>query len=184
MRAVYQSKGQRWSRTPNVEGLESRNLLSATAASPLSAEVHALKFTLPPIKIPPINGTIRGTITSITPTSKTTEVVTYTAIGKANIIGDGRGGGQHTLTSKPVKNHPSNDTYANGQATVTGTTDTVAITYSGTGHTNANGGFTANLKGKATSIAGLDVGLSGPFSATLSGNNRTGSFTISFSVKL
>jgi hypothetical protein len=175
---------QRRSRTPKVEGLESRNLLSAGIASHGGAEIHELKFTIPPIKIPPINGTIHGTVTSIAPISATTEVVNYTAIGKANIIGDAHGSGQHTITSKVVKKHPTNDTYTKGLTTFTGTTDTVQFHYTGTGHTNANGSFTATLHGTATSVAGEHVGLSGPITATLSGNNRTGSFTISFSVKL
>ena len=162
---------QRRSRSPIVEGLESRNLLSAG--------VHELKFAIPAIK-----GTIHGTVTSITPTSATAEIVEYTAIGKANIIGDGRGSGQHTITSKVVKKHPTNDTYSNGRATVAGTTDMVDFSYSGTGHTNPNGSFTATLHGRATSVAGLDAGLSGSFTAQLSGNNRTSSFTISFSIKL
>ncbi len=175
---------RRRSRTPNVEGLESRNLLSAGVASTIGAEIHELGFTIPPIKIPPINGTIHGTVTSITPISATSEIVAYTAIGKANIIGDGSGYGEHTITSKVVKKHPTNDTYSKGQATVTGTTDTVNFTYTGTGHTNANGSFTATLHGKATSVAGLHAGLSGSFTASIGGNNRTGSFTISFSIKL
>ena len=174
---------RRRSRTPNVEGLESRNLLSA-GVSPAGAEIHALKFVIPPIKIPPINGTIHGTITSITPISATTSVVDYTAAGKANIIGDGHGSGQHTITSKVVKKHPTNDTYSKGTATIIGTTDTVKFSYTGTGHTNANGSFTATLHGTATSIAGEHAGLSGSITAQISGNNRTGSFTISFSVKL
>jgi hypothetical protein len=175
---------QRRSRAPKVEGLESRNLLSAGVASPGGAEIHELKFVIPPIKIPPIHGTIHGTITNITQSSSTTEVVSYTAQGKANIIGDGHGSGQHTITSKVVKKHPTNDTYSNGLAMITGTTDTVNFSYTGTGHTNANGSFTATLHGKATSVAGLHAGLSGPITAQISGNNRTGSFTISFSVKL
>jgi hypothetical protein len=110
--------------------------------------------------------------------------VAYTAQGKANIIGDGRGSGQHTITSKAVKHHPTNDTYSNGTATVTGTTDTVAIRYTGTGHTNANGSFTATLHGTARSVAGLHSGLSGSFTAQLSGNSRTGAFAISFTIKV
>lgn len=170
---------QRRGRSPIVEGLEPRNLLSAGIAAHPSAEIHELKFVIPTIK-----GSIHGTVTSITPISSTSEIVDYTAIGKANIIGDGRGAGEHTITSKVVKKHPTNDTYTNGRASVTGTTDTVNFTYSGTGHTNANGSFTATLHGRATSVAGEHVGLSGSFTASLSGNNRTGSFTISFSVKL
>jgi hypothetical protein len=175
---------ERRSRTPNIEGLESRNLLSAGVASTIGAEIHELKFVIPPIKIPPINGTIHGTVTSITPITATSEVVDYTAAGKANIIGDGHGSGHQTITSKVVKNHPTNDTYTNGLATITGTTDTVKFSYTGTGHTNPNGSFTATLHGTATSIAGEHAGLSGSITAQISGNNRTGSFTISFSVKL
>jgi hypothetical protein len=170
---------QRRSRTPIVEGLESRNLLSAGVAGDPAAEVHQLGFTIPAIK-----GTIQGTVTSIVPISTKSEIVEYIAEGKANIIGDGRGFGSHTITSKIVKKHPTNDTYTNGTATVTGTTDMVAIHYTGTGHTNANGSFTATLRGRATSVAGMDQGLSGSFTAQLSGNSRTGSFTISFSIKL
>jgi hypothetical protein len=170
---------QRRSRSPIVEGLESRNLLNAGVLAHPGAEVHELKVAIPAIK-----GTIHGTVTSITPISSTTSVVDYSAQGKANIIGDGRGTGEHTITSKVVKKHPTNDTYRNGSATITGTTDTVAITYTGTGHTNANGRFTATLHGRATSIAGLHQGLGGSFTAQISGNNRTGSFTITFAVKL
>ena len=154
-------------------------MLSVAVASHPAPEVHALKFAIPPIK-----GTIQGTVTGIDRTSATTEVVHYTAAGKANIIGDGQGAGQHTLTSKAVKKHPTNDTYSNGLATITGTTGKVDFNYSGTGHTNANGSFTATLHGRATSVAGLHAGLGGPITAQVSGNNRTGSFTISFSVKL
>jgi hypothetical protein len=164
---------------PSVEGMESRNLLSAGAASLAASEVRELEFHIPVIK-----GTITGTVTSITPVSGTTEVVAYSAHGKANIIGDGGGTGQHTIMSKVVKKHPTNDTYSNGSATVTGTTDTVAIRYTGTGHTNANGSFTATLHGTATSVAGEHAGLSGSFTAQLSGNSRTGSFRITFSIKV
>src|SRR4051794_1210792 len=145
---------QRRGRSPIVEGLESRNLLSAGVAAHPGAEVHELK-----VAIPAIRGTIHGTVTNVTRISSTTEVVDYTAQGKANIIGDGSGTGEHTITSKVVKKHPTNDTYRNGSATLTGTTDTVAITYTGTGHTNANGSFTATLRGRATSVAGLHTGL-------------------------
>jgi hypothetical protein len=169
---------QRRGRSPIVEGLESRNLLSAGVAAHSGAEVHGLKVAIPAIK-----GTIHGTVTSVTPISSTTAIVAYTAQGKANIIGDGIGSGEHTITSKVVKKHPTNDTYRNGSATITGTTDTVAITYTGTGHTSANGRFTANLHGRATSIAGLHAGLGGSFTAQLSGNTRSGSFTITFTVK-
>jgi hypothetical protein len=141
--------------------------------------IHELSF-----KIPPIKGTITGTVTSITPLSAHSEVVNYTAKGKANIIGDGRGSGEHTITSKILKNHTSNDTYSKGSATLQGTTDLVSLQYTGTGHTNANGSFTATLHGTARSIGGLHEGLSGSFTAQLSGTNRTGPFTISFSIKL
>ena len=66
---------ERRSRTPKVEGLESRNLLSAGFAPHGVAEIHGIKFTIPPIKIPPISGTIHGTVTNIAQTSTTTEVV-------------------------------------------------------------------------------------------------------------
>ena len=167
----------RFRRVPNLDGLELRRLLS-TIARP-SAEVHALRISLPTI-----HGTIQGTVTSITPINGSTEVVTYTAQGKANIIGDGRGSGQHTLTSKVVKKHPTNDTYTNGLATLSGTTDMVQYHYTGTGHTKADGSFTATLHGRATSVGGLHSGLSGNITAQLSGNNRTGVFTITFSIKL
>jgi hypothetical protein len=170
---------QRRGRSPILEGMESRNLLSGGLASQLAAEVHVLR-----LKIPPIQGTIRGTVAGITPISASTEVVTFSAQGKANIIGDGRGSGQFTIASKAVKHHPTNDTYSNGSATVTGTTDTVAIRYTGTGHTNANGSFTATLHGTAKSVAGQHSGLSGSFTAQLSGNSRTGPFAISFTIKV
>src|SRR4051794_4912426 len=115
---------QRRRRAPVVEGMETRNLLSAGAGLNLSAVAHELR-----LHIPAIHGTIHGTVTNIAPISATTEVVTFSAQGKANVIGDGRGTGQYTITSKPVKHHPTNDTYTNGSATVTGTTDTVAIRF-------------------------------------------------------
>ena len=170
---------QRRRRTPIVEGMETRNLLSSGGRLDLSAVVHELK-----LKIPAIQGTIHGTVSNITPISATTEVVTFSAQGKANIIGDGRGHGQYTIASKPVKHHPTNDTYTNGTATVTGTTDTVALRYTGTGHTNANGTFTATLHGTAKSVAGQHAGLSGSFTAQLGGNSRTGPFVISFTIKV
>jgi hypothetical protein len=164
---------------PAVEGVESRNLMSVGIHSIPSAMIHDLKFN-----IPAINGTIVGTVTSITPISARSQVVDYIAKGKANIIGDGRGSGEHTITSKVLKNHSTNDTYSNGSATLQGTTDLVSIHYTGTGHTNANGSFAATLHGTARSIAGQHAGLGGSFTAQLSGNNRTGSFTISFSIKV
>ena len=176
---MIRTNRQRRRRAPIVEGMESRNLLSAGARIDLSAVVHELRLS-----IPAIHGTIRGTVTNIAPISASTEVVTFSAQGKANIIGDGRGTGQYTITSKAVKHHPTNDTYTNGSATVTGTTDTVALRYTGTGHTNANGTFTATLHGTARSVAGQHAGLSGSFTAQLSGNSRTGPFVISFTIKV
>ncbi len=171
---------RRPSRHPVVEGFESRNLLSAGVSSAFVAEIRSLAGSL----IPAINGTIQGTVTSITRISATTEVVTYSARGKANIIGDGGGSGQHTITSKLLKNKFTQDTYTNGSATVQGTTDRVAIHYAGTGQTSPNGSFTATLKGTAASIAGEHAGLSGSFVAQLSGNSRTGPFTISFTIRV
>lgn len=164
---------------PIVEGMETRNLLSAGIQSISPSLVHDLN-----IKIPAIHGTITGTVTSITPVSSHSEVVSYTAKGKANIIGDGHGSGEHTIASKVLKNHTSNDTYSHGSAILQGTTDLVSLQYTGTGHTAANGSFTATLHGSARSIAGEHAGLNGSFTAQLSGNNRTGSFTISFNIKI
>jgi hypothetical protein len=169
---------RRQSRHPVVEGLESRNLLSAGGSSAFAAEVRSLAGSF----ILSISGTIQGTVTSITRVSATTEVVTYTAHGKANIIGDGSGSGRHTITSQLLKNKSTQDTYTNGSATVQGTTDRVAIHYAGTGQTKPNGSFTATLKGTAASIAGEHAGLSGSFVAQLSGSSRTGPFTISFTI--
>ncbi len=166
-------------RTPSVLELESREVLSGGIAASAAAEIRALASFVPLIK-----GTINGTVTSVTRVSATTDVVTYTAHGKANIIGDGNGSGQHTIMRKPVKGHPTSDTWSNGNASVTGTTDTVAFNYSGTGHTNANGSFTASLHGRATSVAGLHTGLSGSFTAQIAGNVNSNTFTITFSVKV
>lgn len=168
------------SRAPIFHELESRALMSAgLTSSTAAAEIRALASFIPLIK-----GTITGTVTNITHVSPTTDVISYTAHGKANIIGDGNGSGHHTITRKPVKGRPTNDTWSNGQATVTGTTDTVAFNYSGTGHTNANGSFSATLHGRATSIAGLNRGLSGSFNAQVSGNVQSNTFTITFTVKV
>jgi hypothetical protein len=164
---------------PTIEGMEIRNLLSTGIQAIWPSLIRDLN-----IKVPPINGTITGTVTSITPVSSHSETVIYSAQGKANVIGDGHGSGDHTITSKVHKDHSSNDTYSNGSAILQGTTDLVSLTYTGTGHTAANGSFTATLHGTAQSIAGEHAGLSGSFTATLSGNNRTGSFTISFKIKI
>ena len=135
---MRQNRRSRWSAL-NLEGLESRAVCNGSWASSVAAEISALKLNLGIA----IQGTIHGTVTSITPLSSTSELVTYTAQGKANIIGDGRGGGHHVITSKAVKNRPTNDTYSQGFLTVTGTTDEVDMTYTGSGHTQSNGSFTA-----------------------------------------
>jgi len=169
----------RRSSTPFVEGLESRRLLSAGRASVVSAE-----FSIPSGLIPAIKGTIYATITSISQLSPTTELVDYTAQGKATIIGDGKGYGQTEVVRKLLKNGSTNDTYKNGSATILGNTDTVAIHYSGTGHTNAAGNWTATWKGTAKSVAGEHAGLSGSFSAKLSGSNQSGTFTVNLTIKV
>lgn len=135
-------------------------------------------------RIPPIQGTIHGTVTQITPLSANSELVSYTAIAKANIIGDGRGGGSHVIKSRPFRMGGSIDQYQNGNATVKGTTDTVAIRYTGIGRTLPDGSFTANWRGVAISVADEHAGLSGPFNAHASGNSRTGDFSINISLRL
>jgi hypothetical protein len=169
---------KRRNRQPVVEGFESRDLLSAGLSSAVVAEFRTLGASM----IPAISGTIQGTVTRITPISASSEVVTYSAQGKANIIGDGRGTGQHTITSTHLKNGGTSDIYRNGLATVKGTTDLVAIHYAGTGQTRPNGSFTATLQGTAVSVAGQHAGLGGSFVALLSGNSRTGPFTITFTI--
>ena len=134
--------------------------------------------------MPLIKGTIQGTVTGITPLSASSDVVAYVARGKANIIGDGKGFGQHTIQSKVLRDHSSSDTYSNGTGTIVGTTDTVAIRYKGTGHTNPDGTWTARWTGTARSVAGLHAGLSGSFSARASGNYRTGTFTIAITIQV
>jgi hypothetical protein len=178
--AMFRNASRRLSRTPVVDGLESRGLLSGGAASVAVASFHGIPTTF----LPAIKGTIHGVVTGIAPISATSEVVTYTARGKANIIGDGKGFGQHTIKSKALKNHTTSDTYSNGSATVIGTTDTVAIRYTGAGHTNTNGSWTATWKGTARSVAGQHSGLSGSFSAQLSGDSRSGEFTINLTIKV
>lgn len=165
---------------PTVEGMESRAVLSTMTPSLSAAMVRELKASL----IPAIKGTIQGTVTSITPISATSQIVTYDGKGKANIIGDGRGTGQHTITSRPLRNGGSTDTYRNGSLTVKGTTDLVSVHYTGTGRTNKNGSFTATLRGTAQSVAGANAGLSGSFTAQLSGNSRTGTFMINFTARV
>ncbi len=157
-----------------IEGLEKREVLSA------GLRVPAFKINLGVT----IQGTIHGSVTEITPISPTAQLVNYTGIGKANIIGDGHGSGHHVITSHAAGKKPTNDTYSQGQLSLAGTTDQVQVTYTGTGHTKADGSFTATLKGTAQSVAGQHAGLSGGFTATLSGNNRTGTFTVTFKIKL
>lgn len=135
-------------------------------------------------RIPPIQGTIRGSVTQITPLSANSEQVAYTAIAKANIIGDGRGGGSHVIISRPFRLGGSIDLYKSGLATVKGTTDTVSIRYSGIGRTLPDGSFSANWRGFAVSVQGQHAGLSGPFQAHASGNSRTGDFVINISLRV
>lgn len=166
-------------RIPLVEGLESRGLLSSGVPTVSHAAIETIASL-----IPAITGTIHGTITQITPLSANSQEVFYTARGKANIIGDGKGSGHHVIVSKPLKNGGSKDIYKNGLATIAGTTDTVAIHYTGQGHTNANGSFTANWKGTARSVAGSHAGIGGSFSARISGPSRTGDFMIKITIKV
>jgi hypothetical protein len=171
---------KRRSHSPRVEGLESRGLLTAGVASVSASSFHGI----PAFLIPAIKGTIQGDVTGVTPISASSEIVTYTARGEANIIGDGKGFGEHTMMSKLLKNHTSKDTYSNGSATIVGTTDTVAIHYTGFGHTSMNRSWTATWIGTAKSVAGQHVGLGGSFSAQLSGSARSSSFTIHFSIRV
>ncbi len=135
-------------------------------------------------RVPPIQGTIHGTVTQVIPLSASSEQVVYTAIAKANIIGDGRGFGSHVIISRPFRGGTTLDQYRNGSASITGTTDTVAIGYNGLGITQPDGSFTANWRGRATSVAGEHAGLAGSFSAHGSGNSRTGDFVINISIRV
>lgn len=164
--------------TPTVEVAEARALLSLAVPAP--AAVRALEFSF----VPAIHGTIYGTVTSVTPVSPTSEIVSYSGHGKANIIGDGSGTGQQTITSQHLRNGSTRDIYRNGSTMIQGTTDLVSVHYTGAGRTNPNGSFMATLHGTARSVAGLDAGLSGSFVAQISGNSRTGPFTIRFTIRV
>lgn len=177
---MRQNHAKRRAWNPTVEGMESRNLLSTVAPSVSAAAVRELRASF----IPVIRGTIQGTVTSITPISSTSQVVTFEGRGQGNIIGDGRGTGQHTITSRPLRNGGTIDTYRDGSVTVEGSTDRVVAQYTGTGRTNRNGSFTAILRGTARSVAGANAGLSGAFVARLSGSSRTGAFTITFTIRV
>lgn len=164
--------------SPTVEVAGARALLSLAVPAGPSARVPEFSF------VPAIHGFIDGTVTNVTPVSSTSEVVSYSAHGKANIIGDGSGTGQHTITSQHLRNGASRDVYRNGSAMIRGTTDLVSVHYTGSGHTNPNGSFTATLHGTARSVAGLDAGLSGSFTAQIRGSSRTGPFTIQFTIRV
>ncbi len=166
---------------PQVDGLEQRGLMTAGLRSAFFS--HQLMRSISSL-VPPIRGTIHGTITQITPLSARSQEVSYTAVAKANIIGDGRGGGHHMILSRPLRHGGTLDLYRNSAAAVKGTTDTVAIGYNGTGRTQPDGSFTANWRGTARSIAGLHAGLAGSFNAHASGNARTGDFTINILIRL
>ncbi len=163
-----------------VEAVESRTLLS-TAVPALSERAARI---VEAFAIPAIKGFINGTVTGITQLSPNSELVTYSGKGKANIIGDGKGTGQHVITSHLLKNGSSNDTYRQGSAMIRGTTDLVSVQYTGKGRTNPNGSFTATLHGRARSVSGSAAGLSGSFTAQISGSSRTGPFTINFTIKV
>lgn len=164
--------------SPTVELAEPRALVSV--AVPAAHPVRVPEFSF----IPAIHGYIDGTVTNITPISPTSAIVSYSGHGKANIIGDGSGTGQHTITSQHLRNGSTRDSYRNGSAMIQGTTDLVSVHYTGSGHTNPNGSFTATLHGTARSVAGLDAGLSGSFTAQISGSSRTGPCTIHFTIRV
>ena len=165
-----------------VEGLETRNLLS-TAAPSMSAAVAELR-QLQAAVATVIKGTISGKVTGITRLSATSQLVTYTGQGMSSVFGKISVTGRHTITTKLIKNKPSDDTYTKGTATAKGTTGAVALTYTGTGHTAANGVYTATWTGTALETAGQAVGLKGTFVAQVSGNVRTGVFSITFTIKV
>jgi hypothetical protein len=166
---------------PSLDGLETRGLMATGFRSALLS--HGIQSVLS-ARIPPIQGTIQGTVTQIAPLSANSQQVVYTAIAKANIIGDGRGGGSHVIISRPFRMGGSIDLYKDGSASVRGTTDTVSIHYSGIGRTLPDGSFIANWRGVAASVAGEHAGLSGRFQAHAVGTSRTGDFVVSISLRV
>jgi hypothetical protein len=162
-----------------VEGLESRHLLNGAMASPTIAEVHALKAP----KATVIKGTIHVHVTSETPLAAGVALVTYSGSGRANLVGSFSVAGQHTIAMVAGKKM-SRDTYSAGSATLAASAVVIEATYTGSGHTKSNGRSTATLRGTATAVSGIDAGLSGPIVAQLTGNARTGAFTITFTIKV
>ena len=177
---MIHNERKRQSRTLSVERLESRNLLNAAVLSHSVTEVQALRAPTATV----IRGTIHATITSTTPstTDPFPRTVTYSGQGNASFIGQGPITGQHTVTSSPFKN-TSTDTYTNGTTTLTAARGVVDASYTGSGRTNANGRFTATLRGTASGDSGLAAGHSGSFVAQLSGNKQANTFTITFTIK-
>ncbi|HEU5117578.1 MAG TPA: hypothetical protein VFT74_13115, partial [Isosphaeraceae bacterium] len=136
---------------PSVSGLETRGLMATGFRSAFLSQGILSAIAS---RVPPIQGTIHGTVTQVIPLSANSEEVVYTAIAKANIIGDGRGFGSHVIISRPFRGGTTLDQYRNGSAAVKGTTDTVAINYNGIGITRPDGSFSANWRGRAMSVAG------------------------------
>jgi hypothetical protein len=161
-----------------AEGLESRTLLNAAMPSPAVADVHTLTTSVPKV----IKGTIHAHVTSKSVVAPGVAVLTFSGSGSAGVVGKISVSGQHTVSTVAGKK-VSNDSYSAGSAVLTSSVVVIDVTYSGFGHTKANGSSSATLAGTATAVAGMDVGQSGAFTAQLTGNSRTGAFTVTFTIK-
>jgi hypothetical protein len=158
-----------------VEGLEPRALLSAGLSS--AAEIHTLSTPVPKR----LTGTIHGQITSVSTEAPGVTLVTYSGSGSIGLVGAISVTGQHTLTKVAGKKNTSTDSYSAGSAVLRSSAVVIDATYIGAGKTMATGRSSATLIGTATSVAGINVGLSGGFSAKLTGNAR--GFTMTFTLR-
>jgi hypothetical protein len=172
------TRRKRRSRLLVAEGLESRALLNAALPSPSVAEVHALTSSVPKL----IKGTIHAHITGKSVVAPGVTVLTYSGYGNAGLVGAISVSGHHKVSTVAGRKL-STDSYSAGSATLASSVVTIDVTYSGFGHTKANGSSSATLAGTAIAVAGMDVGLSGTFTAQLTGNTRTGAFTITFTLR-
>jgi hypothetical protein len=158
-----------------AEGLEPRTLLAAAFSS--AAEIRAMSTTVPKT----LKGTIHGQVTSVTTEAPGVTLVTYAGSGNIGLVGKISVTGHHTVTKIPGKKNTSTDSYSAGFAVLTSSVVVIDATYVGSGRTMANGKSSATLIGTATAVTGTDAGLSGAFTAKLTGNAR--GFTMTFTLR-
>ena len=174
------SKGRNRSRAIRFEGLESRALLNAAMPHPAAAaEIGALAVKpRHSVKI-----TVQGNITSLVPTPNGAQI-TFTGAGSSSLAGQVTLNGGYLESSSSGKRQ-STDSYSNGLASLsTSSGSALNATFTGSGHTKTNGQFTAKLHGTSTGTAGLLAGQTMSFTATTSGNTKTGAFSITFALKV